>query len=649
MNNLYNPKHPVVLFIPEAGIYPYVRGLAVLGDAIQRKGGKVLITHDTGQMLRSPIMAMYKTSVNVNEKEKLKIRKVTEKYIKNVLEEYKFSTIELSELTSKVLLEEIDNLGNGIKDIKKICFRGFPVGKMAEFDFILETKFPYSLKLSDLHRELYLRYIKNTALAIALTDEICEKYKPSLLITFNEYAQCQAVKYSALKHKIKFKALTYPVHFNIDASRFSLWESTYRRWITEHCQGWEKWKNIPINKSDVVASWADSIFRMYGQGSHIFSTKKKDDPAIVFKSLNLNSKRKTIIVYTSSQEERSCAGIAMKIWGENENAVDVFSNQIEWLKMLRSYAEKREDIQIVVRIHPREGSRQHGFDSKHLQLLKRIFKLNTSKFIIVWPDDPVSSYDLMELADVCLISWSLMGQEAARVGIPVLSCVSKMFYPDDDFIQVAHTLKMYEKKLNKILEMDYIWQHLVKAIRFYHWRTFIPSLDLGEAVPRAFDNDTMWPKISSSNVEIINNVLSDKEDLIKGNIKRWKNSLPKEAVFQENVAIKYGIRFFLDGIFCPPKIPIFLNKILLAMNYVWYVLFKRRIIFEWPKKIFRDYELKCSNDYLCIDNFVKETRMKSRLRIVVTHGSEAIYICKGKVISRMSPMAVKLINLYGSN
>ena len=48
----------------------------------------------------------------------------------------------------------------------------------------------------------------------------------------------------------------------------------------------------------------------------------------------------------------------MNVWKEGRQVVDAFSNQIEWLSMLRDYASKRDDVQIVARIHPREGKRQ---------------------------------------------------------------------------------------------------------------------------------------------------------------------------------------------------------------------------------------------------------------------------------------------------
>jgi hypothetical protein len=563
--SITNSENPVILFIPEAGVYPFMRGLSILGDAIQKQGGRVLVTHDTGQMLRSPLLGMNKVPVPTPADKKAEVYKSNEQIFKSALKKYKFTPIELAELVGEELQKEIDDVVSGAgDDLENIIFRGFPVGKIAQYDFILETKFPYSPKLSELHKALYAIYIKNTALTIALTDTICERYHPSLLLTFNEYAQCQAVRYSAEKHKVGRMAMTYPTHYNVDASKFSIWKTTCEYWRYVHCQKWNTEKDTPIRKEHVLECWKDTLFRMYGSGSHIFSARKENDPGFIFKKLNLDPRRKTIVVYTSSQDERGSVEIAMKIWREDNHVIDAFPNQIAWLVALRDYVLKRDDVQIVVRIHPREGTRGAGFDSEHLQKLRKTFTENTSNFIIVWPDEPISSYDLMELADVCLVAWSLMGQEAARLGIPVLSFTGNMFYPDDDFMQVATAPEEYFKRLDSILTMGYTWYHLVKAVRFYHWRIFLTSLDLGETVPRTFDDNTLWPEAPLSTVEVITNILSDKKDLITYNLEEWKSSLAPDAIVHEAEAMRQGIRRFIDSVFYPPdpeKKPSFLFRV----------------------------------------------------------------------------------------
>jgi hypothetical protein len=656
MNDILNPNNPVVLFIPEAGIYPYMRGLAVLGDAIKKQGGQVLVTRDTGQMLRSPIMTMNRTPINASEKERAKINRANNKILKSAQKKYKFSTIELSDLVDSQLMKEIDNLVNvSDKDLENITFKECPIGKIAQYDFILETKSPYSSEVSEEYKALYKTYIKNAALAVAITDEICQRFHPSLIINFNEYAECQAVRYSAETNNIPRVALTHPVHFGIDTSRFLIKKSAIGYFFYPHCQKWNDVKEIPITPQFVRECWDDSVFRFFGTGgSHIFSSRKNGNPALIFNKLKLDPNKKTVVAYTSSSDERHGMDILMKAWGEGTPFIDAFPDQIAWLSMLRDYATKRDNVQIIVRIHPREGSRQFGFDSPHLKQLKSAFTKNTPNFYIIWPDDPISSYDLMELADICLVSWSTVGQEAARLGIPVLAYTGNMSYPDDDFIQVATTREEYKKRLDSLLSMTYTWQHLVKAIRLYHWRTFIPSLDLGETVPMDIMDDTIWPEAPSSKVSLINDILSGKQDLIKYNIEQWQASLPKDALTQESEAMRQWIRYFLDKTFYPPvvynKKIVFLFRVYRKARKILLHLFGKKVfILNSTKHHFADYCLEFTTDISHLEELREKTKYDKSLRILVEDKLDAILIHKGKMIRRMSPMVIHLAKLYDSS
>jgi hypothetical protein len=650
MNNISNSKNPVILFIPEAGIYPFMRGLAVLGDAVVKQGGNVFVTHDTGQMLRSPIMAMHKTSINVTPKERDRITSSTEKCVKSVIKNYKFSTIELCDFTNNQLMKEINSLGIGANnDLKKITFRGFPVGKIAEYDFILETKFPYSSKLNTFQKNLYLQYVRNTALSLAITDSICKYYKPSLILTFNEYAQCQAVKYSAKNNNVSYKSLTYPVHFNIDASKFSIWNSTYQNWRYNHSQQWGKWSKYPIRKQDVFSCWEDCIFRMYNSGSHIFSRRKNNNLTNTIRKLKLNLNQKTIVAYTSSQDERATGEISMKIWNEKNPIVEAFNDQIKWLLTLRDYASKRNDVQIIVRIHPREGSNNLGIRSQYLLRLKKIFKKDSSNFKILWPNNSISSYDLLELADVCLIAWSNMGQEAARLGIPVLSYSGNGHYPNDDFIQIATTKKEYIKKLDSILKMKFSWQQLTKAIRFYHWRTFIPALNLSDTVPRDYENTNIWPVAPKSKVKAINEVLSGKRDLIKENINEWQKSLPKNAIDQEKKAMRRGIRYLIEKMFYPPPAKNNLSIVHLLCQHIWHIVSGKNLFITHPPKQYKDYILKYTENILNINSWIKRTRNNANISVIVADYPKVILIRNGEILHRTSPLIMRLAKLYASN
>lgn len=656
MSNITDPNHPVVLFIPEAGIYSFMRGLAVLGDAIQKRGGRIFVTRCTGQMIRNIMMAKNKLPIDTSLAQRSCIQKQIDRILMYVRRTYNFSFIELSELVDLELMKQIDALvDEATHELECVTYEGFPVGKIAQYDFILETKYKYSKFLSPEHRALYGVYVKNTALTIAMMNRLCKRYDPSIFITFNEYAQCQAVRYSALQNHVARMAIAYPTHLNVDASRIFIWKTTCEYWRYKHCQNWHLAKDVPIREKDVIACWEDSMFRMFESGSHIFSSRKKNDVTTIFTQLQLHPKKKTVVVYTSSQDERISVETAMKIWGEDACVVDAYGSQIEWLSALRDFVAKRDDVQIVVRIHPREGLRGHGFASQNLQQLKATFVERQKDFIIIWPDDPLSSYDLMELADVCLVNWSLMGQEAARLGIPVLASTKNMFYPDDDFMQTAGSPDEYEKKLEAMLHMKYTWQHLLKAVRYYHWRIFIPSLDVSETVPATCSDDTLWPEAPPSKVDVICDILSDKQDLLTYNIQEWKASLTIDSARLESEAMRRGIRLFLDRLYYPPQVQkkpsAFRSswaQVYRKLRHGWYTLTGYRLpMMEKDPPPCSDYVLEFTEDISRLAEFEQRTATDYSLRVFATDGVDVTFVHKGMVVRRMSPMIARLARLHG--
>jgi transcription elongation factor Elf1 len=656
-NNIKNLNKKLVLFIPETGIYSYLRGLAVLGDAIKKSGNQVFITRCTGQMFRCPMMAMKRLSVKATIEEKKQLCKICQKRFNLSQKKYNFSVINLSDFLDKKEMDYINCLSNKSQDdLENLVFKNIAVGKIAQYDFSLETKTQIYPNLSDEHKALYVLYIQNSVLSAILTEKLCFKYGPSLFITFNQYAQGQTVRLIASLNKINFFSLTHAGHKNVDTSQFILYKKL-NFWFS-HCAQWSRVKDLPIFPNDVSECWKDTLFHFYGSGSHIFSSKKTGDIEGIYRKLNLDNKKKTIVVYTSSNDERGGYENILKELKDDSDIIDAFSTQIDWLSWLKKYVSDRDDIQIVVRIHPREGGRQFGFESSHLLKLKKIFKNDFKNFFIIWPDDKISSYDLMEIADVCLVPWTTVGQEAARIGIPVLSYTSGMYYPDDDFIQVATTVEEYKNRLDLILKSTYSWNRLVKAVRFYHWRTFIPSLDLSETVPSDFEDTSVWPEAPTSKIEIINDVLSGKQDLIEYNMKQWQDSLPVDAVVLELESMRQGIRFFLDKIFYPPKS---YSKLVERFLYIkgkiwrkylyrhWCTLIRKNYLEKNFKNKFVNYILEFSTDSFAIDELRLKTIKNKNLRIILADGSFAILINKGKIIRRMSPMVIKIAKLYNES
>ena len=83
----------------------------------------------------------------------------------------------------------------------------------------------------------------------------------------------------------------------------------------------------------------------------------------------------------------------------------------------------------------------------------------------------MSAYDILQIADLCLTSWGTMGLEAAKLGVPVVSGMTKITFatPGLSLFSKADTVKNFERLLDepktKISVQDlseaYRWHHLL--------------------------------------------------------------------------------------------------------------------------------------------------------------------------------------------
>src|SRR5262249_48888080 len=148
-----------------------------------------------------------------------------------------------------------------------------------------------------------------------------------------------------------------------------------------------------------------------------------------------------------------------------------FRDQVEWLEALIAYIEPSSDVQLIIRIHPREGAnRREKVSSRHLEILRERFSQPYQHVRIVWPEDPVSSYDLMELADIGLSSWSSTALELARFGTPVVIAFDRHTpFPIGDVVTWDETRDGYFRCIREALRREpsldlvryaYRWSHI---------------------------------------------------------------------------------------------------------------------------------------------------------------------------------------------
>jgi hypothetical protein len=99
---------------------------------------------------------------------------------------------------------------------------------------------------------------------------------------------------------------------------------------------------------------------------------------------------------------------------------NAFKNMFDWIVRTVEYFAKRQDLQLIIRVHPAEiqaglPSRQRVADE-----LKKIYPEMPNNVLLIPPESNISTYALMQECDTAIIYNTKTGIELTAMGIPVI-------------------------------------------------------------------------------------------------------------------------------------------------------------------------------------------------------------------------------------
>jgi hypothetical protein len=147
--------------------------------------------------------------------------------------------------------------------------------------------------------------------------------------------------------------------------------------------------------------------RMSGTGAHERYFDSQDHgTGAVRSSLGIAPSRRVISAFTNLAWDTALFGAEV-----------AYESQFDWLARTAQTVGSRNDIVLVIRVHPAE-SRWGTAQPVDAELSKRLGAL-PDNIVLIGPDDPLSSYGLLEISDLVLCYTTTVGLEAAVSGIPV--------------------------------------------------------------------------------------------------------------------------------------------------------------------------------------------------------------------------------------
>ena len=183
-------------------------------------------------------------------------------------------------------------------------------------------------------------------------------------------------------------------------------------------EAWPNYSKLPLEPLQIERILDGALYRLAGHGGvSTFSPNYEVNKQNLLAELGLSPDRKTIIAYSSSDDESVCAKYFHKTLSMSyPDMQQPVATQDARLSAIVACTGSRSDCQLVIRIHPRKAS-NHRFagESEQVDRLRALLAELPANVVVVWPEMSLSSYNLAETADIALVAWSSMGIELTRL------------------------------------------------------------------------------------------------------------------------------------------------------------------------------------------------------------------------------------------
>jgi hypothetical protein len=609
-------QSPVLFFSPEAGFRASSIIQSVLARTLKESGHPVVMARCVRLFERCPVMDLHALPYTAPAKAKERVCLDCIATSFEMFDSYGLEALDLKSFLTPEVEAKYRRVCESLPDdLASFEYESIPLGKLCLFDIVLHTKLSEFDRISDDIRAGWKAYIKSSLLSFFLTESICKRIPLTHIVHVNNYSLLLGARFAARKFGIPaYSALLAP-HKGNDYSRYVIlpefiWESLFRQG-----RAWKEWRDLSLSPEQINEVADDTLVRFSAQSAHTYSPPKQVVAGDIRLKLGLSTTKKLVVAYTSSLDEILAIGVLKESIGiEGIPKREPFRDQIDWLEQLIKFANHREDLQLVVRIHPREGiNRRDAVTSQHLAKLKQAFGGEIPNCRFVWPAEPISSYDLAEAADVVLTSWSTIGDELARLGAPVLTSTSGVSaFPHDDFLEFGETPQLYFEKLLELLDRPTNIETIARAFRWYNLFHLGTSLKMNDLIPR-HDSVELPQFRMPREAEAIQRIIIGGEHPLDLNYERLRRAQRPDNKREELLALQAQLRRIIH-------------------------FFHTGENSSQPCRLF----LLSSAD---ANGNGQEHVLPSRARTISLVGNQTRYSADGKIYSRYSPMCARLASV----
>ena len=358
---------------------------------------------------------------------------------------------------------------------------GAPLGKMAFYDFSLTNKLNTTI-IPDHLWASYVSDLNNSLKTYFAVNILLTKKKFDVLITYNGmYATNNVAAYVARKHGCKTWSLQAGQHLVDRYGTMSMYESTTLPNLAYETRAWDEDRSSLVlsNAATKVTTHILELFKATNR--FVYSSALEDvDIDSLRSTLGVLPNRKVLLATMSSADEIFGAKMAGVL--RNSEIVPLFNDGFEWISFLVEQLKNRNDLHLIIRVHPREfPNKRESKTSQSAEILRELLSELPDNVSVNWPEQQISLYGLAHIVDVVLNSSSSAGIEMSALGLPVvLNRVEYMLAYDPQMHPVVEHRDQYMIAVDNALRRGWSVDNMRSAYRWWAFMFSRIAVDISE-------------------------------------------------------------------------------------------------------------------------------------------------------------------------
>lgn len=320
---------------------------------------------------------------------------------------------------------------NTVEEVKRTKYKEVSIGYGAMSTFISVSRNMNPI-LDDNNKALLDKLLKQQVVLTELLSKAIDEIKPELVIFHNgRLAQYKPVLCLAEINQIPF-ITTETLVDSANNFQKNYFECNIPHDVNANLIKYNDFWNKDVRSGEIIGRQYFENKRFGRYTGEIVYTKQQKVGRLPD---GWDESKKHIVIFNSSEDE-FCAINKMV------DEAALFSSQLEGITKIVEFYKKKNDVQLFLRIHPNLKNVKYSYHTK-------LYDIKSDNFIIIPPTSDVSSYSLMDAADLIIVFGSTMGIESAYWGKPVI-CLAYALYA---LLKVVYVPKS-EEELYELLNRD---------------------------------------------------------------------------------------------------------------------------------------------------------------------------------------------------